>query len=306
MKIYCAPLQGFTDAPYRHFHAQVFGGVDSYCAPFMRLERGAPMPRDIRDITSPLNAGLHVIPQVIASGPEEFSRLADTVAASGHTEVDLNMGCPFPPQVKRGRGAGLITAPDRLALIAREMESRPDMKFSVKMRLGATESGQWRDVIDIVNAMPLQRVTVHPRTARQLYGGELYLDEADALIAALRHPVVFNGDILSPADIDRIAARYPGLEGVMNGRGLLARPSIAAEWREGREWTRAERMDAIMRLHEGVSHYYIENLCGDTQILSKLRPFWEYLEPEIGHRPAKAIRKATSLSKYNAALATII
>lgn len=176
------------------------------------------------------------------------------------------------------------------------------MHFSLKMRLGVESPDEWRDIIDIVNEMPLCRVTVHPRVAVQQYGGELFVDEFTSIYEALQHPVVYNGDILTPEAIDDIVARYPRLHGVMAGRGVMARPSLFAEWHDGREWSHDERISRLLQLHDKVYSHYSETLCGDTQILMKIKPFWEYLEPEIGHKAMKAIRKATSVSKYEEAL----
>lgn len=298
-------MQGMTDAPFRHFHAEVYSAADGYFTPFLRIEHGDVRRRDLRDISSPLNANHRLVPQVIARDRQEFETLSDAIAAAGHREIDLNLGCPFPLQTRRGRGAALIADRAVLADIADAMAARPDIKFSVKMRPGLSDPSEWRQTIDIINAMPLTRLTIHPRLATQQYGGALLMDEFAAMAAASAHPVVYNGDISTPADIDRIALAYPAIEGIMAGRGLLARPSLFAEWQSGREWEADERLAHILRLHAGVYRHYADTLCGDTQILSKIKPFWEYLEWEIGHKPAKAIRKAGSLAKYEAAVASI-
>lgn len=124
--------------------------------------------------------------------------------------------------------------------IADVVNSRRDVKFSVKMRLGVTSPDDFRAIVPLLNSMPLDHVTVHPRIATQQYGGELYMDHYNELRALLHHPVIFNGDILTPTDIDSALAC---VDGAMIGRGILARPSLIAEWREGREWTAEERLE---------------------------------------------------------------
>lgn len=76
MKLYAAPLQGFTEAPWRNFHEEVFGGIDAYYTPFVRIERGGFRNRDVRDIAPENNTVSHVVPQLIASTPVELERLA--------------------------------------------------------------------------------------------------------------------------------------------------------------------------------------------------------------------------------------
>lgn len=309
MKLFAAPLQGYTEASFRHFHAEVYGtcggAADVYYTPFVRIEHGEARHRDLNDTRSPLNGNHNVVPQIIAGSTDEFRLLADTLAADGHKAIDLNMGCPFPPQVKKGHGAALVAQHDVLAAISAAMHDRPALSFSIKMRLGVEDAIEWRQSIEVINSMPLTHVTVHPRIARQQYGGNLHLDEFTELLHLIRHKVVFNGDIKTPEDIDLICNRFPGLEAVMTGRGLLARPSLIAEWREGGEWTHEKRIEYLLALHNGVRRHYESTLYGESQILSKLKPFWEYLEEEIGRKNWKAIRKATTLPRYTTAVAGI-
>lgn len=298
-----APMQGYTDAPFRHFHSLIYGGEDSlYCSPFIRVEHGDIRRRDLRDITSDFNDGMNLLPQIIFRDVDEFTLLADVVVAAGYDRIDLNLGCPFPPQVKKGRGAGLLVNLSEMEKIADVVNSRSDVKFSVKMRLGITSPDDFRAIVPLLNSMPLDHVTVHPRIATQQYGGELYMDHYNELRALLHHPVIFNGDILTPNDIDTALVCA---DGAMIGRGILARPSLIAEWREGRVWTAEERLEKIMRLHDSIFDHYAATLCGDIQILMKIKPFWDYLEPEIGHKPFKLIKKSATIPKYQAALSTL-
>lgn len=304
LRLFAAPLQGYTEAEWRHCHALIYGGADAYFIPFLRVEKGAVRNKDMRELSSPLNFGtVPAVPQLILRDGCELRMLADTVLAAGFHDIDINMGCPFVPQVKHGRGAALLTAPAVLEELARDMRRRyAHVHFSVKMRLGVSDVSQWRQFIDIINSMPLTHLTVHPRTAAQQYGGELAMDEFAALMDKSVHPLVFNGNITTPDDIDKIIQTFPGLYGVMAGRGLLSRPSLFAEWRSGERWNVNLRLRHIMALHDAIYDSYKARLQGDTQILSKIKPFWEYHAEAIGRKAAKAIKKATSLPKYNAAL----
>lgn len=303
MKFYAAPLQGYTEAPLRHFHAAVYGrDVDSYFSPFLRVEKGVVRARDLRDITSPLCSNHHVVPQIIFRDADEFKILVSAVKAAGYTAVDLNLGCPFPPQVRKGRGAGFLRRIDDMRSVADMIGDDDAMTYSVKMRLGVDSPDEWLDIIRMLNVMRLDHVTVHPRVAAQQYRGDLYHESFVRFLGMVEHPVVFNGDIVSLCDIEKVRARYPELSGIMIGRGLLGRPSLIAEWVTGEEWSRERRLSHLRRLHDGVFGYYVATLSGESQILSKVKPFWEYLEQEIGHRAAKMIYKSSSVSAYRAAV----
>lgn len=298
--IFSAPIQGLTETAWRHFHHMIYGdGITRYHTPFLRVERGEIRRRDLRDLGSDFNRDIRLTPQIILRDLREFRMLCDAVAEAGYRQIDINMGCPFPPQVHHGRGAGMIANTELLAALGDEMRGRySGIEFSLKMRLGVESPDEWRVSVDAVNALPLSHVTVHPRTARQQYQGELWLDEFAALLAGSAHPVIYNGDITHPSHIDDILSRYPSLAGVMIGRGLFSRPSIVAEWLAGEEWDEARRHEALMRLHSMVYGHYRDTLSGDAQVLGKVKPFWEYLAPSLDRKAMKAIKKATSLRKY--------
>lgn len=300
--LYCAPLQGFTEAPWRAAHRQVYGASTpcpvEYVTPFVRLEHGEPRRRDMRDALSPLESPDSVTAQVIAADATEFRLLASALAEKGVRRIDLNMGCPFRPQILRGRGSGLILNPDALKEIAAVMAEIPDVTFSVKMRLGVTEPDEWRGVIGVLDAMPLSHITVHPRTAAMQYKCDLLMDGYASLLSASAHPVVMNGEIRTPEDIDTILDRYPATAGVMAGRGLLERPSLFAEWASGEEWSVDRRREALKQLHGIIYSHYSSTLCGQSQILMKIKPLWEYLGAGLDHKTYKNIRKAATIERY--------
>lgn len=304
MKIFAAPLQGLTDAPMRHFHATTYGGVDSYFTPFVRIEKGEVRRRDAADISSPLNKSTNTVPQVIFRDRNELVQLLDAVERAGHRQADLNLGCPFPPQVKRGRGAGILGHPDVLAEAAAELRERPHMSFSIKMRPGIERNDQWKALAPIINEMDLSHVTIHPRTASQGYGGETDKACFDEMRTILRHHIIYNGDIMTPDDIDRWSKDE--VAGVMIGRGLLARPSVAEEWRTGETWPLQQRIEKLVALHTKLMQHYSATLCGETQILSKLLPYWEYSDKDFPPRMLKQLRKSRNMAAYRTALERLI
>lgn len=308
LTIFMAPMQGFTDAGYRSAHARLTGGVDTYCAPFVHLEHGEPRRRDIRDIAPEVNQGLTLLPQVLFRNVEELAVLTDAVTAQGYSHIDLNLGCPFPPQMKRGRGCGLLGRPEVMEDVARFVASRPELTFSVKMRLGADDPDQWKTIMPVINSMALKHVTIHPRIGIQQYGGELYMDSLTEFASRLHHPLVYNGDISTVGGALDIAAKLPGLSGIMIGRGLLARPTLASEIKSALSGeqrptpTDAEEIAVLLDLHDEIYQQYTATLCGDAQLLSKIKPFWEYAGALLPHKAAKAIRKAGSVRNYERAV----
>lgn len=304
-RIFAAPLQGYTEALWRRGHNKIFGGVDTYFTPFIRVEKGAVRPRDLRELSTELNDGVPVVPQAIFSGVGELRTITDAVRRCGYGRLDLNLGCPFPPQWRKGRGSGLIGRLDEMSGVADFVRHNDDIRFSVKMRLGIENPDEYREMLPVLNGMPLEYISVHPRVARQQYSGDLSMDEFGWLVEGSANPVVFNGEIRSAADIDSIRSRYPSVAGVMVGRGLLARPSVADEWRSGVAWSRDKLVGAILQLHDAIYAGCRDSLCGDSQILSKIKPFWDYPRCMIDRRVWKAIHKANSIRNYDAAVAML-
>ena len=291
-KLMVAPLQGLTEAAWRSVHFRLFGeeqGNVEYFTPFIRVEKGEVRKRDMRDYTSDLNAGMRLTPQIIFRDAEEWRMLVDALAEAGATRIDMNMGCPFPPQVRKGRGAGMLAHPDMVEEIAKAMEGYADsIDFSVKMRLGVNDASESLSLVDILNSMKLRHITVHPRTATQQYKGELQLDAVDGFTSRLTHPVVFNGEVSSPSDIEKLTSRY---DGVMVGRGLLRRPTLFAEYRSGGELTAEERNEAFLSLIGRTASVLEQRLCCATQLKDKMKPYWEYAPETLDRKTVKLGRK---------------
>jgi len=285
-----APLQGYTDAVYRRAHWECVGGVDEYYTPFVRIEKGEVRKKDLRDTDPVANAGVPTVPQVIAAGGDEFARLCDALQGQGWRRIDLNVGCPFPMQVRAGRGSGLLQHPDRLEEIQHEMLRRLEVAFSVKMRLGQESEAEGLAAMPIVNAMPLVHVTLHPRLGRQQYKGMADREAFARFVEVCRHPMVYNGDI-------EVIESWTDarLKGVMLGRGLLARPWMLGD-KDPREVLRA--------MHSIVYRHATSTLCGDSQMLARLHAFWEYVD--LPHKQKKAIMKATTMRRYDEAVATAL
>lgn len=300
-----APLQGHTDAAWRHFHSRIYGAGLGYFTPFIRLEKDGVRDRDLRDLTSPLNEELDLTAQVIFKDSEELASLLKILHESGIRKFNLNMGCPFPLQTAKGRGSAFVANTEECAKIPAILNEYPGADFSLKMRLGQTDPEEWKGIIEYINEMPLSHLTVHPRIGKQQYSGDIDMDEFRAILETAKAPVIYNGDILSPDDIRKLFEEMPQVAGVMAARGLMARPSMFTEYIEGEDWSREERIETLLKFHRLLMKHYESTLCGEHQLLSKIKPFWEYSENEIGRKPWKAIKKASNMAKYHSAVASI-
>lgn len=298
MKIYSAPLQGFTEAVWRNVHSEIFGGIDGYYTPFLRYEHGEIRRKDIRDVERKNNIVENLVPQIIAATPEEMRPLLELIRNEGYKCVDINMGCSFPLQARKKHGAGILPHHDLVAGILEEVKRNDDLIFSIKMRLGWNDKSEWQALIEMINTTPLSHVTMHPRLGIEQYKKPVDIDAFAEFYEACTHPVVYNGDLLTLQDIRRVETAFPKLKGIMLGRGLLANPALGLEYYSGKELTNKERAALVRKMHDKMHDVMAQRLQGNTQYLSKLKPYWEYLLPDMLKRDKKAILKATTIEKY--------
>jgi tRNA-dihydrouridine synthase len=302
MPIHFAPLQGYTDDVYRRIHHERIGGIETYYTPFLRMEGGGVRTKDMRDIRPAFNEGVPVVPQIIMKSMKEFDYLVGIVEEKGYKRIDLNMGCPFPMQAKHGRGSGLLAHTDIVEEICKAIQAKPELEFSVKMRLGWENADEWRAVLPMLNDTPLTQITLHPRIGTQQYKGSVDMEAFREFYELCKHPLLYNGDVTTLAQITELEQNYPDLAGIMIGRGLLARPSLAAEYAAGAELPWEKRRIQLHELHDQLKAHYETTVNSDAQLHTRLRLFWEYMEEELGRKLYKKIMKAGNLKNYLAAV----
>lgn len=305
--LYMAPLQGLTEEPFRNSFERNFGGVDAYFTPFVRQEHGGPRRKDLRGLEPDVNAVPRLVPQLMAASADEADLLLRPIAALGYREFDLNLGCAFPAMAKKGKGCGILPYPERVADLLGIAGRHPEYAFSVKMRLGYEDAEECMRLLPVLNAARLSWVAVHARTGKQQYKGECDLAAFARFAAECRHPVVYNGDIRTLEGIGAMQRDFPFLQGVMLGRGLLAAPWLAAEYRQGEEWTTEARLAALRSLHRDVFEAYSQRLeGGERQLLTTMKGFWDYWYPEGDRKWHKKISKSTKLADYLQAVSCLL
>lgn len=308
LPIHFAPLQGYTEAIYRQAHARIFGGVESYYTPFVRVERGEIRRKDIRELEPENNRGILLIPQLIAPDVDKMEQILALFIEKGYKKVDINLGCPFPILAKRHNGSGMLPYPEEVrTLLTAAIEKHPDLEFSVKMRLGWENPQECLALLPLLNELPLTHIIMHPRLGKQQYKGDTDINAFEAFYEQCNRPLIFNGDLLTVEDIQAVAQRFPRLAGVMIGRGLLANPALAMEYQQGKPLEEKQMLEKLRLFHADVFAQY-GNLLegGDKQLLTKMKTFWEYLLPDGDRKAKKAIHKANKLEAYQTAVNSLL
>ena len=162
--------------------------------------------------------------QLVGADPATMAEAARRLEASGARLIDLNMGCPSRRVAGKAAGCALMRDLDQAGRLIEAVASAVTTPVSVKMRLG------WDD--DERNAPALARraeaagaamITVHGRTRRQLYDGRADWRAVAEVVAAVKAPVVVNGDCRSVDDARAMLAQS-GAQAVMIGRAAVGAP----------------------------------------------------------------------------------
>jgi tRNA-dihydrouridine synthase B len=173
--------------------------------------------------------------QIFGSEPAVMAEAARMVAAAGADIVDLNFGCPVRKVTKTGAGATLLEDPDRACAIVSAVAEAVELPVSVKMRRGV-ESGS-RACLTVGPRLVeagAATLTLHPRSAKQMYTGNADHALTAELASLVDVPVVASGDITSRARAQAVLATT-GAAAVMVGRGAQGNPWALREIVDGGE-----------------------------------------------------------------------
>lgn len=303
-----SPLQGFTDFRFRNAQNKLFGGIDTFYSPYIRLNGKLVIkPSYQRDLQLDNNLDLEVIPQVITNDAEEFLFVAKYVLELGYKELNWNLGCPYPMVTKSGMGSGLISNTEKINHILERAHNETDILVSMKMRLGYESPQEILDVLPILDKYPLKNIAIHARLGKQLYKGGVDLDGFQKCIDQAKHTLYYNGDITSVAGFREMQERFPSISHWMIGRGLIADPFLPTMIKNNTTDYPANKIELFSAFHDTLYAIYSESLSGSTHILLKMYHLWEYFSTTFSnpHKVLKKIKKAQSIRNYEAAVAEI-
>jgi tRNA-dihydrouridine synthase B len=171
--------------------------------------------------------------QIFGSEPHVMAEAARMVAAAGADVVDINFGCPVRKVTKTGAGATLLDDADRARAIVSAVAEAVDVPVSVKMRRGLEDGSRACLAVGprLVDA-GAATLTLHPRSARQMYTGEADHSLTAELVELVDVPVIASGDITSRARAQTVLATT-GAAAVMVGRGAQGNPWALREIIDG-------------------------------------------------------------------------
>jgi tRNA-dihydrouridine synthase len=296
--IYLAPLQGLTDYSFRQAYSTLFGAPDLAFSPFIETHR--PDHRAYRDVLPDRNKGIPLIPQVLGNNAQEMQQVIAHLKELGYSQINWNLGCPYPMVTKKQMGAGLLPYPQQIDTVLSELYKDTTLQLSVKIRLGLTSPDDWKALVPIFNRYPLTEVIIHGRTASQMYGGEVNETGFLDMISRLVHPSCYNGNINSLDDFQSLSQRMPFVSRWMIGRGLIANPLLINEIKTNIKATPQEIKTAISQLHDQLLYQNSIRLSGESHLMHRVKPYWEYFAKSLpeNKKGLKKIKKASTFNAY--------
>jgi len=282
-----APMAGVTDTVFRRFIRDL-GGCGLLMTEFtsshgVRASMGARKPSRtmkylaFEPVEHPISA------QLFGADPAVMADAARVCQDLGFDIVDINFGCPVNKVVRCNGGSGLLRDLPLVERLLREVRKAVSIPFTMKYRAG------WNDhelvavrMAQLAEDCGLEAIALHPRTREQGYSGKADWSRIAEVKAAVRIPVIGNGDIVTPEDAVRMVDET-GCDAVMIGRAASANPWIfrqIAQYLATGSYDRPSEQDR----HELMRRYYGMLIArGEPDAVGKMKQFATYFTHGVRH-----------------------
>jgi nifR3 family TIM-barrel protein len=289
-----APMAGLTHAPLRRLPAEL-GGVGLF---YSEMLSARALPHEIPGrsrMLAPVERGRPLCLQLFAAEPEQIAPAVAAGMAWRPEAWDLNFGCPAPEILRQGAGAALARDLGRAWRMAEAMRQAVPGPLIFKIR-AEEDAVRLLEFARMLEAAGADAIVVHGRTAREKLCRPARWAPIAAVAAAVRVPVIGNGDVRSAADAERLLAET-GCAGVMIGRAAAERPwvfrEIAAGWGLPVPPLRLRTRGAVYRRLAKLVREHFDH----PRDLYRLREFTGYFAKNyaFGHQFWKGVQNAVDI-----------
>ena len=250
--IILAPMAGVTDLPFRILCREQ--GSALQC---MEMVSAKAIMYNNKNTEALMEIHPDEIPvslQLFGADPVILSEMAKRIEERPFAILDINMGCPVPKVVNNGEGSALMKDGVLVGKIVEAISGAIDKPVTVKIRKGFDDNSiNAVEIAHIAEESGAAAVTVHGRTREQFYAGRADWDIIAAVKAAVKIPVIGNGDVTDGKSA-RDLMLHTGCDGVAIGRAVRGNPFLFREvihfLETGKELappTYKERLDTIIR-----------------------------------------------------------
>lgn len=298
--LYLAPIRGLTDIVYRETFATYFKGFDCAIAPFINPQRqSAFKTKHLRDVLPENNKVMTVVPQLLHTTVNDFLALTEKLEDLGYNHINWNLGCPAPMVVHKKRGSGFLPYPDEIIAFLEQVLPKINIELSIKTRLGFTELGELEALLPRLDAFPLKEIIIHTRLGKQMYSGVTDPESFIRCMALTKHPLVYNGDIVTLDAFEELSNLLPTINRWMIGRGAIANPFLPSLIKD-KNGLPKNHFQVLYNFHKDIYCRYQERLSGASHILGRMKQIWQYMVLSFPNskKNIKALNKAKNLDTY--------
>lgn len=301
MELYLAPMEGITGYIVRNAFMHNFPGIDKYFTPFIPAAKRLNHKTE-RDLAPENNKGLHLVPQLISNDADETLEMIRMLKDRGFTEFNINLGCPSGTVAGKRRGSGLLLYPDDLDRFLDGLYSRADVPVSIKTRIGYNGVDEWPQLLKIFSRYPASELIIHPRIKKEQYSGFVHLDAFSKAYDLYRDTIetlCYNGDIWNIEKYHELISRFPAVEKIMIGRGLLSRPFLA---RQIKGLPVNDPAEKIRSFCEEIYDGYMSVFDGEKDAVMHMKEIWANLGASFSgsEKLIKKLMKCQSAADYKA------
>lgn len=227
--VFCAPLAGCSDLPYRQM-VQSFGQVGLHYCEMVKIDalvRHDPHTYRLLDYTPDMHP---IGAQICGSKPKMAAEAARIVEDLGFDVLDLNCGCPVDKVTKDGSGSGLLKQPELIGEILSQVVAAVKIPVTIKIRTGWNEESIVApQITQIAEEAGAKAITIHGRTREQGYQGPANWEWIRACKELARDILVIgNGDLFEPAKALEMFAQTQ-CDGFLIARGGMGQPWLASD-----------------------------------------------------------------------------
>ena len=284
MRIILAPMEGLVDAPIRETLTKV-GGIDRCVTEFIRVTHGMLPPRIFYKYAPELyngaltEVGTPVAVQLLGSNADMMGRHGAKAAELGAGQVDINFGCPAKTVNKHKGGCVLMREPELMYEITAAVRKAvpADIPVTAKMRLGYDDRSMGVACGQALEAAGASEIVIHARSKVDGYKPPAYWEEIAKVCEAVKSHVIANGEIWTVEDYWR-CRKVSGCDDVMIGRGLIARPDLAAQIKASQSGETREPMswaEAVVLVREYAAALQIR--LEDKYVTGRIKQWLNYL-----------------------------
>lgn len=273
-RLILAPMDGYTDNPFRLI-CRRWGSACSYSEFINAMDLEGKHPHIAQrmyfsDEERPFGY------QILDDSPERIMMAARILRKRNPDFLDMNLGCCSRSVCSRGAGASLMKDPEKISTIIKNLVTEMDIPVTAKIRLGWDDGTRnYLEVARRIQDAGASALAVHGRTRMQYYGGSADWDAIAHVKQSLNIPVIGNGDVTRPQEIDRFF-NHTGCDALMIGRGAVGNPWLFGH-KDRADCSRREILDTTLQHLEASTRFYGEEhglVVFRKHAVDYLKDFW--------------------------------